>query len=833
MGGAGTQGATSASEPVARVPSSAGWHVSWLDLAGLLVSCLVVVVAFSPVIFGGRTLSTATKAPGTNGYAPFPGQPEPDYSSELRVDPWAQPLQFEPWAEVVHRAYAKGELPLWNPYQGAGAPLAANMQSAAFDPLLAAVYLNPSPLTWDLSILGAFIFGAAAAYLLGRVLGLHVIPAVVASAAFSLSGWFFLFSNNHFSRSYVFLPLLFLLVELTLRYRRWWLVLVLSVAIAENIYIGMPEASFFVIGAAAVYAAIRIVQERSTMPMRTSLARLGGASLLGLLLAAPLLLLFLEYESLSFNIHKPELSKGTGADPAVGILHWIRPFFPGAPEAPYPMGYPKNWFGVAVGIAALVAVSGREETKRLHAWLFFVLGLGVLAKIYGFGLVNWLGGLPVANLVIFPIFASPVVSFTFAMLAGIGVQVLWNGELRLRRFSTLLASALSVFVAIVLTGDRSRVIDNEFAPAVWSRRALLAVLVVAVVVLASRAARRMGACLVAGLIVVELFRLAPFGFYAERADPFLTPGWMPLVRTALASEPDARVFGIDGKLYPNTAAALGLQDIRAVDALHVERYWRYVQAFIEPEAQPGLFTGEAPRPRLQENPMFDMLGVRAVLSKRDLGTEPALRLLGRDRDTRVYENTSAYPRAWVVHDIDVVRDEDEAFAFLEGHARRQDGAFIVDSFDPRREAVVEDDGKTPDDTLRGLSSGRQVCTKGRHDRATIERYSGNTVSLRVEAACPGLLVLSDTYYPGWKATVNGRDRTIYPTNGTFRGVTVPEGISDVEFRYEPRALALGVVLAVSGLMSFTAIWLASAWRNRNRRSPTTTAKIPSEQRSLS
>ena len=50
-------------------------------------------------------------------------------------------------------------------------------------------------------------------------------------------------------------------------------------------------------------------------------------------------------------------------------------------------------------------------------------------------------------------------------------------------------------------------------------------------------------------------------------------------------------------------------------------------------------------------------------------------------------------------------------------------------------------------------------------------------------------------------------RTIYPTDGAFRGVTVPEGTSRVEFRYEPRAFPIGVVLAVLGLVGFFVIGL--------------------------
>jgi hypothetical protein len=277
------------------------------------------------------------------------------------------------------------------------------------------------------------------------------------------------------------------------------------------------------------------------------------------------------------------------------------------------------------------------------------------------------------------------------------------------------------------------------------------------------------------------------------------------------------VLGVDGKLYPDTAAALGLQDIRALDALYVARYWRYVRTFIQPEVFDRFTGDDGSLPRIRGNPMFDALGVRAVLSERNLATVPALRFLGRDRDTRVYENTNAFPRAWVVHDVHVVRGEDEAFAFLETRARRKDDAFIVDSFDPRREAVVEHGGKTTDDTLRGLQGRRDPCAGEDQDRATIERYSGNSVSLRVEAACSGLLVLPDTYFPGWKATVNGQDRTIYPTDGAFRSVAVPEGTSRVEFRYEPRAFSIGVFLALAGLVGFLVIGSVHWWLVRSRR----------------
>jgi uncharacterized membrane protein YfhO len=137
----------------------------------------------------------------------------------------------------------------------------------------------------------------------------------------------------------------------------------------------------------------------------------------------------------------------------------------------------------------------------------------------------------------------------------------------------------------------------------------------------------------------------------------------------------------------------------------------------------------------------------------------------------------------------------------------------VSAFDPRREAVVEHSGAT-DEKLRALQDRRTECDAGYRDRATIERYSGRSVTLQVDAACPGLLVLPDTYFPGWRARVNGEEQTVYPTDGAFRGVTVPQGSSRVEFSYEPRAFPIGIALAVTGLVAFVVVWVRSRLRSR-------------------
>ena len=144
-----------------------------------------------------------------------------------------------------------------------------------------------------------------------------------------------------------------------------------------------------------------------------------------------------------------------------------------------------------------------------------------------------------------------------------------------------------------------------------------------------------------------------------------------------------------------------------------------------------------------------------------------------------------------MHDVHVVGGEDDAFRYLESRAHREAGAFVVDAFDPRHAAVVENHGKAADEMLGALRGSQATCGPAPRDHVRIEEYSARSVALHVDAGCGGVLVLPDVYFPGWTATVNGEDRTVHATDGAFRGVVVPKGASRVEFRYEPRAFRIG------------------------------------------
>jgi hypothetical protein len=83
----------------------------------------------------------------------------------------------------------------------------------------------------------------------------------------------------------------------------------------------------------------------------------------------------------------------------------------------------------------------------------------------------------------------------------------------------------------------------------------------------------------------------------------------------------------------------------------------------------------------------------------------------------------------------------------------------------------------------------------------------NGLTAKVNTSGPMLAVLSDRWYPGWKASVNGADVPVLRANGVFMAVPVPAGVSDVEFHFTPGSVVLGAAISLAGMLAFFAVWI--------------------------
>ena len=193
--------------------------------------------------------------------------------------------------------------------------------------------------------------------------------------------------------------------------------------------------------------------------------------------------------------------------------------------------------------------------------------------------------------------------------------------------------------------------------------------------------------------------------------------------------------------------------------------------------------------------LLGLLNVRYLFTTRDFSVRlPGLRLI-QDQEVRVYENEHFLPRAFLVSRIIPATDEWNARSMVTGV-----------SFLPGREAVVEDYDGGP------LPPADPASAPG---QAEIISHQRHRVEIRVESADDALLVLSDTYYPGWTATIDGEPARIYRTDYLFRGVRVPAGHHHVVFQYVDWPFRIGSATTLTTLAIVVLILL----RGRKKRQP--------------
>lgn len=165
----------------------------------------------------------------------------------------------------------------------------------------------------------------------------------------------------------------------------------------------------------------------------------------------------------------------------------------------------------------------------------------------------------------------------------------------------------------------------------------------------------------------------------------------------------------------------------------------------------------------------------------------------------VYENNAVLPRAFLVPTATRVADRDAALARMN-----------APDFDPSREVVLYVEPPLP------ASPATDSIAAG-VGRAEIVKHEPAEVEVRVVTDEPAYLVLTDNYYDGWTATIDGEPTDILRANHTFRAVPVPAGNHTIVFRFEPRSLTIG--FAISAIV-WTAVALYGAglafqgWRRR-------------------
>jgi hypothetical protein len=281
-------------------------------------------------------------------------------------------------------------------------------------------------------------------------------------------------------------------------------------------------------------------------------------------------------------------------------------------------------------------------------------------------------------------------------------------------------------------------------------------------------------------------------------------------------EGDGRTWIVNGPLFapefaPKLATFYAVRSFDDYESITLRRQAQYLTYLLEGRVAPAnrklIFAGmvtsglaTAPLDRLPaQRRLLDLAGVRVVLMGIGMPSVPAVRTLIDDGlrelpsprgDLLLYENPRALPRAYVTYRVEPAPEPD---ALL--------GRLSTPEFDPMATSYVEG----------GLVLPASAAPPSGH-AARIVRDDPEVVEIDATLTAPGLIVLADSFYPGWRATVDGAPAPIVPTNHLFRGVPAAAGVHRVRFEYRPTSVAIGAAASLLGLVVLGGLVVASARR---------------------
>jgi hypothetical protein len=234
-------------------------------------------------------------------------------------------------------------------------------------------------------------------------------------------------------------------------------------------------------------------------------------------------------------------------------------------------------------------------------------------------------------------------------------------------------------------------------------------------------------------------------------------------------------------LYVNTLAPFGVEELGGYVNAYPERVNKLVSTieYGSSALRMGALYDRWVMFRNHTSPLYDLMNVRYILTSPNRAVnDPKYRLVFRE-DLAVWENTRALPRAFAVHRAVVGKDIAGILEYM-----------TSPSFDMSGEVVLE----------APAAPARFPRTGAAADRVTITRYEPDDIDISAELDGSGWVVVSNTWYPGWRASVDGREVPLLRADASVMAIPVPDGRHAVTLRYRPASFARGMLLTLLGLL---------------------------------
>lgn len=681
--------------------------------------------------------------------------------------------QFYPWKIFFVDMLRQGVLPLWNPYSFSGMPFIANVQSGVFFPLNIVYLFVPVLVGWIGNILGQlFLFGAFF-YLFLRSEKLSrlasVFGAVVGMNLSYITLWHW---QLVITQSALFLPLILYFVNRFAQEKKNTHLLFVSILITIGFLGGHAQTTIY------VYLIFFLFSLFKGVPFK----KIVVVSLIPVGLAAVQIIPSIETYLLSARegIATKDLF-------APFVFHWkniitvLAPDFFGNPSSRNYVGTDYRdmnaYYGITAFIFSLISLHGFHKNKNIK---FFVT-LAVMGLLFA----TW------PLVFIFDIFKIPILSsgvparmifvfqFAGAVLAAFGFQHWWQSKIFPKKI-LILGGLIIGILWVVALGTHDIVARNNL---------VLPTVFMAVTGFAIILRRKIS------IVIIFVILFLQYSYFFNRYNSFSPEAFVFPRHTVISylqkNSGIDRFFGTEQAIFnQNFSVVYHLFDFEGYDSMYPLRYGQLISSVTEqsiPKIVPRSDASVSKWSDRATGRLLDILGVKYLLDKNDkltLELDPQTdifsanhyNLLWQRGKWRIFERRGALPRIGLFGDFVLETDSQKIIKTL-----------YDPNFDYQHKLILE---QLPQITPKLATTGK----------VNVVSYQPNRVEVETQAEQPQLLYLSDNFFPGWKATVDGKDVPILRANYTFRAVSLSEGKHVVIFQYDPISFKIGLAISLLSII---------------------------------
>ena len=741
----------------------------------------------------------------------------------------------EPNRWFMANEYRSGRIPLWTPYRFAGTSVARTPVFCPYE-LLYALWPTPRILPW-IQLTTAIVSATGAWFFAFRILTLGSLPAITAGVVYPLTGFLVIWQGFDLSYPVTFLPWTASATVAMTRNPHGLKICILAIFTCLTVISGPADMAAMVLLVCGfcwlwIIIGAAIGNQWTSAVTRTILASCCGW-LLGLALAAPVL--FPAFDYIQTGSRVATRLEGFEARPPVGWRALPLIVFPEAygSEADssafvHPSGNRlESSAGAYAGCLSLLFVAPWAWMDRSRRQ--FVVCMIVLSLLCLGWQLNIPGLTAVLRLPGFRAFSANRMVFGSAwfhlMLAAIGLEQLVNSgaiqKFWLRHPAMVLTLSTVLFSIIGLiswpdqlqemlpNGNRGlplATIQSSFVSAYCFQIICLSLTILLWFLVISGKFNGSCARVTGALMIAEPF----LRFWGLHSQPAVSHYYPPIPALEFIQNSIEGRTIVVGCLPPNLLESHKLNDIRGYDGVDPLAFIEVLSLTTEtgvtegPEYArtmwfvPDARLEQSPEQSFRMHPVLDMLNVRYLVLVGDAAqARPDFAANG----LAVFENHFAMPRVWVP---ERVRKLDSSAAVLK--------AMTPWDFNPAVESLITD---SIPESLPEMCSGQ----------ATLTEENPQLLKMHVAMDTAGLVVVSDRFAEGWRATVDGQDAPVVCVNHVLRGVFVTPGEHRIEMRYLPAPFSTGVrVFGISAaVLAVITCW--SVWC-RNWGAPKAVTSLP-------